>query len=334
MGRIPALLLLLLPVGAFAQDLACFPVFSTDFSSSSGWAQVGSGNVTITNGTAAWDHEVNTVNDYWNFALPHAVNDTCFKAEFKFTMEPNPEGSGSGACIFALTAGPLHYRNYDASGSYAYTPQDGIGLLLTSVSATDEDQDNWYLQIEEKDGTTIYADPFDVMLSNDISTYYVVLERTPAATIELNVYTDAAHTALFGTSTEQAHSNVTGLNTVQFGNHNAGNASRQFTGTVDDISICQCTPYLTDGITDDASQCGTRLFAALENGQLVILLSGAGTATGSGAYPIQVLDATGRMVLTTTLGIEERFSPVLSPGTYLARVLLNGQWVHRRFAVR
>src|SRR5688572_24438595 len=104
MERIPTILLLLLPLGSLAQT-DCFPVFSTDFSSSSGWDQIGAGDVSIMNGAADWDHAVNSTENYWNYGLPHAVNDTCFKAEFKLTMEPNPADAGSGACLFAITAG-------------------------------------------------------------------------------------------------------------------------------------------------------------------------------------------------------------------------------------
>jgi hypothetical protein len=307
--RCLALLSFLLPVVLYAQ---CDTMFIEHFDSADAWTQTGSGNVTIAGGVAQWDHEQNGFYDFWNADLGDTLNDACFRAEFVFTVGDNPAGQGSGARPFALCAGFQDFRNYDGSGSYAYTPQDGLGLLITSVSTSDNDRDNWYLQVEEKDGSDIHVTQ-DLFLSSEVDTYYVVFERQSSTLLVVDVYLDAAHTALYGSVTHPVHATVQDLHVVQFGNHTAGNFSRHHSGTLDDIFICSPKDACTDISVAEHSARQPSLQAAMGGGQVLITMTGAPRGT------LELFDGTGRMLGSTLLQEGRAQSFLLSGGAYVAR---------------
>lgn len=221
----------------------CFPVDEEGFEDAAGWTHQGTQtDVDITAGAMSWSNAHNGVYDRWWRPLNWAVADDCFKVEFTFTVGPNPEGSGSGGTLFALTAGSLDPLTYDLSQAYSPTVQDGLVLMLNSMDPADNDINDWWLEIREKNASNVYAQTGTeaILLDSAISTYHVVFQRLSSTLVELSLYTDAAHMMLHGTSTFGIHSTVTGLNTVQAGVTTAGWSTRQFNGTVDDISICHC----------------------------------------------------------------------------------------------
>jgi len=142
----------------------------------------------------------------------------------------------------ALTAGTLDFMTYDASQSYQETNQDGIAVILTSLSATDNNINNWFFLIESKNGnsrsydlnTAIYA-------SSSISSYYISLERTAMGMTQLSVYSDSLHTTHVAGSPVQFVIDplISGLNVVQHGSSTSGTPDRVINARLDNLFVCQ-----------------------------------------------------------------------------------------------
>ncbi len=297
----------------------CFPVDEDSFADASGWTHVGDQqDVDITGGAVVWTGAHNAVYDRWWRPLDHAVADECFTASFKFTVGPNPSGSGVGADLFALTAGNLDPLNYDGSQGFAAVDQDGLVIVLSSVSNSDNYINNWSLLIEEKDGLNRYyplaAD--QIFLNSSIDTYYAVFQRNSTTEVELNVYTDQAHANLFGTSLFGIHASVVGLNTLQAGVATAGWGTRQFNGTMDDVSICHCEN--TIGIAEHASTDALVLYPVPASDQLTIRFPADGAQAIS---RIEAIDIFGRSVLRAAYRPDMPVDvSALANGTYVLRL--------------
>lgn len=242
-----------------------------------------------------WDGAYNQVYDRWWRPLNWAVADDCFKAEFTLTVQPNPTGSGVGAYVLALTAGALDPVFYDGSQNFAPTDQDGLMVDIACDGTTDNDMDTWYLRMVESDGEYRHfqESPACVYLDATISTYYGVFERLSATEVELHVYTDAGHTVLHGASNFVIHSSVVGLNTLQAGVSTGGWGTRQFNGTLDDITICHCEN--TIGITEVALPGPVLELQAIEPGLLSL------RSQDQGPVRVRVLDVQGREVMAFQL---------------------------------
>ncbi|HTA84062.1 MAG TPA: T9SS type A sorting domain-containing protein [Bacteroidia bacterium] len=231
-------------------------VFTNNFSSTAGWTNVGNGESNISGGT------FNLVNAYGSaynkdyHSLGKTLSDTYFKAECQFTINSaNPSGYGVGSLIMGLTAGTLDFFSYDASGSYAATAQDAIGVDINSPSASDNNINDWDIFIASKKGSTL-ASSSPILAISTIGTYYVRLERTSKGMTKLSVFSDSTFTTNITGSpvTFAIDSTITGLNTVQHGTNTWGTSTRLANISIDNDNICDNGS--TEGI-ENLSQTGS-----------------------------------------------------------------------------
>lgn len=216
-------------------------VFTDNFSSASNWtAQSASGAVSVTGGVCNFNNAHSAQYNRVYQALPVAVSDSYWKAESDVHINANASGAGAGLVAIALTAGSLDFMGYDASQSYAETTQDGIGAVLSSTSASDNNMNNWFFVIEGKKGNTRLYSSASIYASAAVSDYYLRLERTGSGNTMLSIFSDAARTIHITGSpiTYTVNSAITGLNTVQHGAITPGNSPRVFSGTIDNDNIC------------------------------------------------------------------------------------------------
>lgn len=242
------------------QAQTCTTVLDDDFSSNSGWTQVGGGTVSVTGGVCSFNNTYAGVDDRIHKTLPVALSNTYWKAECKVTFNgQNPNGNGAGAELLSLTAGTLPFMTYDASQSFQETVQDGISVVITSTSAADEDRDNWFFLTEAKLGNNrTYNLASSIYASSAISVYYLRLERTATGMTQMSVCTDAAFTQHMPGSPSQFAINpaISGLNVIQHASNPPGTATRMFNGSIDDDYVCHdvasCNLLLVDNFATNS----------------------------------------------------------------------------------
>jgi hypothetical protein len=288
---------------------SCTTMDSDNYSSNAAWNATGAGNVTVTNGACTWNGAQCGSYDRVYRPLAATLSDTYFKAEFKFTVQQNPGGQGGGADLVSFSAGTLDPLSYDNSQSYATTNQDGLILLVGSASTSDNNISNWTLSLAAKDGTTNTYGTNSVQLSASVSTYYVVFERQSLTQTLLSVYTDAAHTVLQGQAANTISATITGLTHLHHGVTTWGWTTRHFSGTVDDIVICD---DLTGIFPEPGADAGFTVYPNPSEGHITIELSGALTEG-----TLNVYNALGQAVLNTRFNRStRRLEMDLAPGMY------------------
>jgi hypothetical protein len=288
----------------------CARIVDTDnFSNSSPWTATGAGNVTVSGGTCTFANAADGAYDRIYRPLASTLSDTYFKAEFKFTIIPNSAGNGVGTNIFALSAGTLDPISYDNSQSYALTNQDGFIVELNCASTSDNNINNWFIQLDYKDGATRTTGPNTIALSSSTLTYYVVFERTSTTSTTINVYSDAAHTMSVGQAINPTVATVTGLNTLQHGVTTFGWNTRHFNGSVDDVTICDDFP---DAIETNELNSEIHLYPNPSlNGHVYLDLG------NSNAEMVLIYNDLGQLVQQTAVHAgSQNMELTLSPGFY------------------
>lgn len=321
----PLLLLsALFPVLASAQCV--HPVDSDYYNVPSAWTQHGAGNVSVTGGSCRFLNAADAVYDRVYRPLAYALSDTYFEAEFKLTLGANSANHGVGTNIIAFSAGPLDPISYDASQSYALTNQDGFIVELVSPTPYDNNVNNWDVVVDYKDGATRTTGANTISLSANYNVYYGVFIRSSATSTSVYLYTDAAHTQLFGQMTNTTVATVTGLNYLHHGVTTFGGASREFTGSVDDVVICDND---LSGIASVSSLAGFSLYPnPSADGRVRIDFNGH-----SPEY-IFVYDARGALVTETRIAAGDNYAELLlGSGLYLVVLEENGiRYSYRQLA--
>lgn len=236
-------------------------VFNDNFSSSSGWTtQSASGAADISGGLCNFNNAYSGQYNRVYKSLPVPLSDNYWKAESDLHLTANPSGNGAGAVVMALTAGTLDFMGYDATQSFTETSQDGMAVVLTSQSATDNNMDNWYFVIEGKEADTRSTSIAQISANHTMSDYYLRFERTGPSMAMLSVFTDAGRTnhAAGSPITFNISSTITGLNTIQHGAMTPDNASRMMNGTIDNDIICD--DMLTTSIKENATAQGLTVY--------------------------------------------------------------------------
>jgi hypothetical protein len=235
-----AAILLFISVDASSQT--CATVLDDDFSSSSGWTTVGNGDVSIVAGVCNFGNVYAGSDNRVHKTLPTTLSNTYWKAECKLTFNgQNPNGNGAGGELISLTAGTLPFMTYDASQSYSETTQDGIAVILTSSSATDENRNNWFFLTESKRGNNrSYTLASSIYASSAINTYYIRLERTSGTTTQMSICTDSLYTQHVAGSPSQhtINASISGLSVIQHASNVPGTNTRMLNGTIDNDFVC------------------------------------------------------------------------------------------------
>lgn len=236
-------------------------VFNDNFSSPSGWtAQSAGGAVSVSGGQCNFNNAYSGQYNRVYKSLPVPLSDNYWKAENDLHLSANPSGNGAGAVVIALTAGTLDFEGYDATQSFTETSQDGMAVMLTSQSATDNNMDNWYFVIEGKEADSRSISSAQISASSTMNDYYLRFERTGPGMAMLSVFTDAGRTNHITGSpiTFSVSSTITGLNTVQHGAITPDNASRLINGAIDNDIICD--DMLTTSIAENTSAKGLTVY--------------------------------------------------------------------------
>ncbi|NTW32020.1 MAG: T9SS type A sorting domain-containing protein [Bacteroidetes bacterium] len=217
-------------------------ILNDDFSSSANWISLGNGDVNISNGKCNFSNVYcgNTNRVYRS--LNTNLSNNYWKAECKISiLNSNPSGSGVGEVVMALTAGTQDFMNNGA----IETIQDGIAVVLSSNSATDNNINNWFFNIQVKKGNVRTFDASKLIyLNSSINTYYVRLERTANDSTRISIFSDSNFTNQIQGSpiTYAIDPNITNLNTIQHGTMTPGAYTRFINASIDNDFICDDTP--------------------------------------------------------------------------------------------
>ncbi len=290
-------LLVILLSGLFSQasSQTCTRIIhQDDFSSNQGYTSVGNGNVSISGGMVQWIHAICGNYDYLYRLLNDTVSDNYFRAEFDFTVLPNPVGHGVGAVLLALTGGTQDFLCYDASGNFATTDQDGLGVCIESASTQDNNIDNWSVYLEIKAGNVRTQGINSIPLFASISNYFLVFERLSPTLVSMQLYTDSSQTILLGQAINSINPGIDSLSVVQYGITTWGWNTREFNGYMDDLIIC-------DDVTTGLDQLETVSLVTVPSG----FIENSGFMVSSsylGTIDMVVHDITGKQVHQQRIG--------------------------------
>jgi hypothetical protein len=228
-------------------------VFENHFSDPTDWTMVSNSGLTIANNAlnfnSVHDGEYHKVYKDLRFFLSNYY----WRARCTFSiLSPNPQGSGPGDVIMALTAGKLDFLSYDHSNSYRETSEDGIAVVLNSSNPADNNMQNWGFFIESKKGNQRVASfPSEIFADPAVGTYYIQLERTSPGFAQLSIFTDPAFTIpLQGSPLQFAiDPAIKDLNTIQHGVATPGFNARCITAKLSDDLICQEDELQRPGVT-------------------------------------------------------------------------------------
>jgi hypothetical protein len=218
-------------------------VFENHFSDPTDWTMVGNGGLTIASNALNFNnvHDAGYNKVYKD--LGFFLSNYYWKARCTFSiLSPNPQGSGPGDVVMAITAGNLDFVSYDQSSGYMETSQDGIAVVLNSIDPTDNNMHDWGFFIESKKGNQRVASvPSQIFADPAVGTYYIQLERTGAGFAQLSIFTDSAFTIpLLGSPVQFAiDPGIGNLNTIQHGVSTPGFNTRCITAKLTDDLICQ-----------------------------------------------------------------------------------------------
>lgn len=227
--------------------------FEFDYSSDSGWTQVGTlveiqgGKVQFINGAPDGSVGSTAVGSqrriHYNLGTTFNSGDT-WVAEFEFT----PQSVGvhlngephTGHTLLALTAGNQEPFNDCVDlpcNNFPIGSQDGIILNYASDNPSTGDL---YFFLKAKDGTFEGTSAF--ITANTIGvTYYPRIRRITSTQAELEIYSDSTRSTHISGSPVAftIPAGVDGLTTIQHGNIVRGQVERELTGTLDNLCIRQ-----------------------------------------------------------------------------------------------
>ena len=222
--------------------------FESDFSSSSGWTQVGSG-VSINNGNLEF---VNASGGqqrrvYQSLATPLTGNDT-WRIELDFTPTALGTWSGqpaAGHYLVALSTGtndPLTDCPNVACSGYPAGTQDGVMVNFLNPVPPDG---NVNFQILHKQGSTELTSGVIPFLGNN-TTYYVTFERLGPNDYQLSVFSNGGRTNHLPGSPVALNvpGAVTGLSTIHHGVITRGNSLREMSGSIGGVCVTANPPIV------------------------------------------------------------------------------------------
>ncbi|HMT30441.1 MAG TPA: T9SS type A sorting domain-containing protein [Bacteroidia bacterium] len=282
-----------------------------DFANSQGFTSVGAGNVTITGGKGQWQGAICGSYDHLYRPLNDSLSNSYFKAEFNFTVLPNPIGHGPGAVLLAFTSGTEDFLTYDAAGNYAATDQDGLGIVIASPSISNNNINSWFIYLNSKEDTIRTIGAATISLSSAITEYYMIMERSSDTTVNMTLYTDSLQTTLLGMASNTVSANIMDLYIMQFGASTLGWYTREFNGTIDNVIICDDKHSVGISETNLQSLINVPTTIASNNGFSV-------ESFYEGEIELSVYDLAGKLIENNTIFHgDTHIGTNWSPGMYL-----------------
>ncbi|MEO5643493.1 MAG: T9SS type A sorting domain-containing protein [Bacteroidia bacterium] len=246
---------------------AQIPCDNYDFTTATGWSQVNT-PVTISSGKIT---ATMSVPGY----LPHYVYTTlgtplgdAWTCDFEFTPT---NGSGPNHSLVSFTESSpgtvvsAHGFHTSPSSFMYYTRTHCIEAYIYAPPGT-TNADTWLLKGQYKLRTggaygtsTVVLIPWITTTGIPLGTgamnrtFYARLQRLDETHGMVSLFSDAARTILIGSECFPIDPGVDNLTAVQSGNQPEGGASRNFSGTVDNITVCNLSPLLSGSATICAS---------------------------------------------------------------------------------
>ena len=307
--------------------------FFDDYTTNSGWAQVGNdvevinGHVEFINGAIGGEGPGGDGQKRVYKSLGSTLNASDYwVAQFDFTPVSVGSTQGqpwTGHTLFGLTAGtqePFSDCTNLACTGFPTGTQDGI---IAYFGADNPPTGDIWFKIKAKDGTQEYT-------SNQINcvalntTYYPRIERTSATNVVLAIYSDAARTTQIpGSPVSLTIPNtITGLTTIQHGNAVRGNYQRALNGSIDNLCI-NFSPLSVKSETEN------------NDGNLIVYPNPSSDQLTINAnmdiHSIQIIDITGKTVKSfnnklTTIDIAN-----LSAGVYFIQLIGEENTITKKF---
>lgn len=197
------------------------PSFSDDYASTAGWTTQAGTLVQITGGQVENGAAGNTVDHRISKSLGGALSDVLWTANFDFRFGTDMSGVESGICIF-MSDGVGHFNSV----------QDVIGVRVENGGG---------LFTFYKDGAGPHTTSGQIIGGMAANTwYYCTLTRTSATNLQFEVFTDAARTTQFGsTSNQTIPTTVQTLSNVQHSTTDDGSTGNgQTWWYVDNLDVC------------------------------------------------------------------------------------------------
>jgi Secretion system C-terminal sorting domain len=229
-----------------------------NFSSAAGWTQVGTG-VSISAGQVNFAGAADGgAPRYVYTTFTPSLSNTSWYCDFEFTPV---SGNGPAHTLIAFTTSSPFVPS--ASGDYTTSPFKYSNMNCIEVAllgpAGNTNVSSWgvYARAKQFNPSFAYGYPLSFVPSYSQSSTitlpassanvkrYMRIQRLDATRCKLSMYSDAARTALIGSSCFTIPSGITGLNAVQVGNQPEGSSTRTFNGNVDNITFCNLNPALT-----------------------------------------------------------------------------------------
>jgi hypothetical protein len=204
--------------GTSAERLATVsetPVYETDFSSSTGWTQVGSW-VQISGGKVVFSGGSNANNNV-NRAIGTTLSNTKWVLRFKYNSKVNDFGN------MVLSSGTAHpdSDNTDWIGFYAGSATNN-GYALSWGDSGAMSTASWI-------GTSSVSANID---------YWVQITRESATSAKLEMFSDSAYSVSVGTSsTTSLPSSITGISNIILASITEGGASSGYSWEIDDLEV-------------------------------------------------------------------------------------------------
>ncbi|MCO6500610.1 MAG: T9SS type A sorting domain-containing protein [Vicingus serpentipes] len=327
------ILLILITVVTINNQLLSQCDFEDDYSSTTGWTQVGT-DVEIQNGKVEF---INGAADGWNNVGPQR---RVYKP-LGFTLDSgdvwtadvdfNPISVGShsggnwvGHTILGITESgqePLWDCPDLMCTGYPQSTTDAI-IVAYQTTSTPGDMFFW---IRTTDGATKLSSTGTIIANTLNTNYYLRLERTSSTNFKLSVFSDMARTVHLAGSPINftSPSSLKGFNTVQHGNLVGYDYRRKLTGFIDNLCIKLNTP--TGVVDSEINTNKISLFPNPTSNQLTL-------DSEMNIDEATIFDVSGQVIKSIVLNSNTIDVSELSDGVYFLRVTTEkGQIFNQKF---
>jgi hypothetical protein len=241
-----------------------------DFSSASGWTQVGSGVSVAANAIKFNGSTDGGLPQFVYSTLPTALSNTSWICDFEFSILSGTSGPAHSLLAFTESGSPVvnaHATRPSVNGTITYSNTNAIEVWIHS-DPYDTDPTEFILSAGAKVRTGTYgynvSSPIPWYSTQGIympagslnTTLYVRLQRLNATTGILSVFTDAARTVLYGVKCFMIPNGVNNLSIIQAGNNPEFAPVRTMNAYVDNVKICNTAPAIVPAGTVNCAATG------------------------------------------------------------------------------
>ena len=205
-------------VGTSAERLATVsetPVYETDFSSDSGWTQVGTW-VQISGGKVVFSGGSNANNNV-NRAIGTTLSNTKWVMRFKYNSKVNDFGN------MVLSSGTAHPDSDNT---------DWIGFYAGSAT------NNGYALAWGDSGAMVTGSWIGTSSVSANTDYWVQVTRESGTSAKLEMFSDSGYSVSVGTSsTTSLPSSITGISNIILASITEGGATSGYSWEIDDLEV-------------------------------------------------------------------------------------------------